>query len=266
MINRTLKMTFWVGYDHLGKLLLLDLICAALLCAPLFVLPYFRHMGLTGSVLAVCTLLSMVVVIAPVLAVGLAHFIKELIETQDAPLATCLTGIRLYGVRVILLAVAYTAALICLVVSIWFYITQFPALLSGELPRTPILWGGYLLGALACWGAIFVAITAVVAVPALVQKKQGLWPTIRLCAALVIDNAVFFTALTLFLTTVGVLVFLLMPPLVILLFVPLMVAVSAAYEELARKYVVREAHALPLDDSCDDYQNRGFRDIFLPWK
>jgi len=263
MLGRALKMAFWVTYDHLGKLLLANLFCALILLVPGYVAYAAALRGdpaaalLAGVGVAVLTL----GVLLPVMAAGLAHLAKELIDTRDGSLRTFFTGMRRYAGRAAGLGLVYVLAAGCLVTSVWFYASRLGA-------RIP--WLGYALSALALWGLVFAGLTALLCIPALVQKGGGVWSTVKLSGLLVLDNPLFCVGLAIHVAILGV--FCLLPPVFLLLsMAPVMVLLSSGYEMLARKYAALEARGgagtePAFDEDTDDYLNRGFRDFLFPWK
>lgn len=278
MLGRALKMAFWVTYDHLGTLILANLIASAMVFPPLLVGFGAFATGDPGVWLLVglpaATLLMAVAL--PLAMAGLADLAKELIDTRDGSVKRMFSGMRRYGARAIGVGFATWTAVMCLTCSVLFYG-------SGRFPVAP--WVGYLLGALAAWVLAFTALMALFAVPALVQKKQGSRATIRLAMLLVVDNPLY--AIGLAIQVIAVSVMLILPPVALLLyFSTIAVLLSSGYEQLARKYAlqayaetgVRDEQALrhltvvnrngrySIDDEQDDYLNRGLRDALFPWK
>jgi len=278
MLSRAIKMAFWVTYDHLGKLILANLVWSLTFLVPLvFALTAFAtgdpaislFVGMPLTVLAVG-------VILPTMSAGLAHFAKELIDFRDGSVRDFFAGIRLYWSRAVKIGLLYVFALVSLSVSVWFYATR----LGNSLP-----WLGYIISALALWCLLFVALTAMLVMPALVQKKGGVFATLKLAAMLVMDNPLFCLGLSLQLIVIAG-CSLIIPVLVFLSGSASAVLVSSAYEMLARKYaqkaqdlgvasvsaisggirgVTREGAAV-VEDEQDDYLNRGLRDFLFPWK
>lgn len=289
MVGRTLKMTFWVMYDHLGKLVLANLVWALAVTFPgsfayATLMPFIAAAGGQGigpevAGPAVWIGLPAVVltlgVVLPVVSVGLAEMAKELIDTRDGSVRTMFSGMRRYGFRAVILGLAYLFLGSAMATSVWFY----PAHLTGSAQ-----WLGILLGALAGWALLFLGLTALLSLPALVQKKGGAWATAKLAAVLVFDNTFFVVALgfVMILWTFALAV----PPVLFFLYGAVaLVMVSSAYEMLARKYAavaqdplaakaqghttrlsVAVAPARPVPDGEDDYLNRGIRDALFPWK
>lgn len=268
MLLRTLKMAFWISYDHLGKLVAANLI--SMVAALPLVMAVYGGLALNdpAAALAVAAPAGLLLfgLVLPVAGAGMAAMVKECIDTRDGTLRTFFTGLRQYGLKAAALGVAYTAVVCCLLVSAWFYTARF----GGHWPLL-----GYTLGALAVWCLALVLLSILLVAPALVQKNAGLWETAKLCVLLVLANPLFCLCLAiycLFWTGLS-----LAPP-VLLLFslAPVVVLVSSAYELLARKYAALETHMAPPENGGlvkidfreeeDDYLNRGFRDFLFPWK
>ncbi len=267
MLHRVLKMAFWVCFDHLGKLLVANVLSFALVLVPLLAAWWLAgHSNPVTAVVVAGSAAGLSFVVAlPVCMAALAAMMKELIETRDGSLRTFVTGLRRFAPRAVGLGGVFMAAEALFATSVWFYSSRF----GGAMPVL-----GFGLSALALWAMFFTGLMALFAAPALVQKNGGIFATLRLSALLVLDNP---------LLTVGMVVALLplllacMAPPVIMLFsiAPMMAVVSSAYEMLSRKYAAVEAHKarglagaprVDYGDENDDYLNRGFRDFLFPWK
>lgn len=264
MLGRALKMAFWVVYDHTGKLLAANLLWALIVLVP-------------GSIAASCILSgnpavqlflgvpgALLTALAgfPVMAVGVAHMAKQLIERKDGSLGDLFAGIRLYWRRAIGVGGILAIALTCLTTSVWFYASKLNEV-------APIL--GYALSALALWGVLLVLLTGLYAFPALAQKRAGVVATLKLSILLVLANPFLSIGLGLQVCALGVIALLLPPFLFFLYGSVVMVLMSSAYELLARKYATPDSAEGPTktiapDDSQDDYLNRGVRDALFPWK
>lgn len=286
MLARALKMALWVCYDHLGKLVLANLICAAAVLTPGFLsMAAFAAGGaliplLAGFALAGITLFVSI----PLSLAGLAHFAKVLVDERDASLRDFALGVRRFGRRAVALGFLYGAAVCCFATSAWFY---------SELMKTTLPWLGFALSAVALWCLAFLAFMSVLTPPALVQKDGGVVQTARLAAVLALDNPVFALGLAVQLVALLLLSVLMAPLAVFLSGAAAVVLLTTAYEQLARKYALAELRkaathvpeeGLPLegfgpgirvisrrgklevDDREDDYLNRGLRDFLFPWK
>ncbi|MBM3288545.1 MAG: hypothetical protein FJY92_00190 [Candidatus Hydrogenedentes bacterium] len=259
MLGRSLKMAFWIFHDHLGALLIANLIWATAVAIPIGIAlpPLFAGDLELGIVLGIPAVYLSLFLLNPVLGVGIAHMIKTAIDTRDAGIGDFFAGVRLYGFRAAALGLCYAIAALALGTSAWFY--------AAKLQSTyPLI--GYGISALAVWLLALVGLTAQFTLPALVQRKAGTFATLRLTALLVLANPGL---------CIGIAVQCLMITIVVAVLLPLFFAgygaaflciPSAAYELLARKYAVGGLAASPVDDASDDYLNRGLKDLLFPWK
>lgn len=261
-------MAFWVLYDHLGKLLLVNVMCTLALILPGGLACAAFMTGDPGVMLYVgMPVLAVALgVVLPVGCAALAHMIKELIDTRDGSVSTFFSGVKRFFWRASGIGVLYLAAACCLGTSVWFY----PSRLGDSLP-----WLGYALSAAALWCLVFTGLTTLLVFPALTQKNGGVLSTMKLSALLVLDNPFFVLGLA-----INALIwatFSLLPPVFMLLsMAPLMTLVSSGYEMLSRKYAAMAAQqaagagiqkrTMDYNDETDDYLNRGFRDFLFPWK
>ncbi len=266
---RTVKMSFWVYYDHLGKLLVVNFLCACAVLVPLM----FAHAAFVSGNprwmlwCAVPMLLTVVVVVFPLSQVGLLWLIKELLETRDGSVKTAFVGIRKFGIRAVLLGCFYALFSFFLASSVWFYGVVLGA-------TAPLL--GYSLSAAALWAQAFLLFTAVVAFPALVNKNAAIGDVLKMAAVLTVDNPLFLAGV--FIAMTFLMAFFLLPPtLLFFSFAPLAALQGSAYEILSRKYAAIQAHLaaggnrdksfqIDFGDDDDEYLCRGFRDLLFPWK
>lgn len=278
MLGRALKMTFWVLYDHLGKLLLANLFWSLVLCVPggIGVTAFLSGDRGVQLVLGVpMTALSLGIVL-PICSAGIAHMAKVLIEKRDGSLRDMFSGMRLYGLRAAGLGIVYLVLATGLATSTWFY--------AGVL-RDSLPWLGYGLSAVALWGLVFLGLSALLVMPALVQKKAGVAATLKLAGLLVLANPVLSVGLAVQVLALTAIVVVVWPLFFFLYGSAVIVLLSSAYEMLARKYAAT-ARGLAADfmhhsergaavgpdktgtpsDEEDDYLNRGLRDFLFPWK
>jgi hypothetical protein len=280
MLGRALKMAFWVTYDHVGKLILANVIWFSAIFVPgLLVLPVAltspTRIGLTIGLIGCGLLLG---VALPVVTVGLAYMVKGLIDTRDGSVRDMFLGMRLYWRRAVAIWWALGFTFACLLTSARFYADKLREILA---------WVGYGISALALWGAFFVSLAALFALVALVQKRAEVLPTLKLSALVVLYNPLFCCGLAFQLLTFTVIAAVVPPVLVCLHASVSVVLISSGYEMLARKYAAVQARlaageigserggliaamstggAAFMDDAQDEYLNRGFRDFLFPWK
>ncbi|MBI4558625.1 MAG: hypothetical protein HY706_13680 [Candidatus Hydrogenedentes bacterium] len=279
MLSRALKMAFWVCYDHLGKLMLANLVWALALAIPGSVALASLVSGVPGVQLLIGLPLGIftVGIVLPITTAGLAHMAKILIETRDGAVRDLFTGMRLYWRRAAGLGLLGLLTAACLLTSTWFYLAK----LGG-----PIAWLGYILSALALWVLLFVLLMGLFLLPCLVQKRAGIVETIRVTALLVLDNPLYSLGLAIQCVALTALTMVLLPLFFFFYGSAATVTVSSAYEMLSRKYarlqyqaetgttlsptahirVVGGSGTAIVDETQDDYLNRGFRDFLFPWK
>lgn len=276
MLSRALKMSFWVAYDHLGKLLVASLVWAFAVTGPAVVAAaaWVSKDPVLQLLVGVPAALGCLGIALPVCTAGLAHMVQELINTRDGSVRTMFAGMSRYGRRATGIGFIYLLVFACLTTSTWFYAAKLG-------PRVP--WLGYSLSALALWCLILAALTSLLVMPALVQKKDKTLAVLKLTVLLVLDNPLLTVGLGIQVLAVTA-VALAAPPLFFFLYGGgIAVLTGSAYEMLARKYAAieraRAASAtsasrlngltrqktVPSDED-DDYLNRGFRDFLFPWK
>ena len=280
MLRQTLKMAFWVTYDHLGKLLVASFIWS-LFVGPWLLIFLTTLMAADPAMILVIGLPAWAIglgIAAPLAMVGMAHMVKEFIDTKDGAIRTIFKGMRLYGKRAIAIGIAYVVAIICLMTNVWFY--GYSEVFAERAP-----WVGLLISIVAVWILVFLGLMAMFVMPALVQKRDGWFATLKLTALLVLDNPLLALGLGVQLITISI-ICLLIPPVLVFLHGGLMAVITGcAYEVLSRKYAAVEGQtgagkagsrhmetvgrgaAKSIDpDAEDDYLNRGFRDFLFPWK
>lgn len=262
MLRRALKMTFWVMYDHLGKLMAVSLICSMALAGPVWLALGLLLQAEPGPALMPgLAVAGFAVILWFVLASGVAHLAKVLIETRDGSVGMFFHGLCLYAARAAGIGAIFVFAAACLALSAWFYAAR----LGASAP-----WFGYGVSGAAVWLLVLACAVAMFLAPALAQKRGGIGGTLRLGALLVVDNPVLAAGLMFWHLLIAVAT--LAPPFCVFITPALVVVLeSSAYEMLARRYAsVTESggRKRPVDfgDAEDDYLNRGLRDFLFPWK
>jgi hypothetical protein len=273
MLIRAVKMAFWATWDHLGKLLMMNVLCMLVL-----VLPGGAGLSAVASgdpwlaLIAGAPLLLLALLLMPVLAVGMAQMAREIIDTRDTTPGAFFKGIRLYGWRAFRLGLAWLIVLVCLLTSVWFYAGRLGA-------SAPLV--GYTLSALAGWALLFALLGMQFLAPVLVQKRAGVAESMKTSLLLVLDNPLFCLGLAL--NGIVLASFSIMPPVLLLFSIaPVVMLETSGYEMLARKYAALAALdrgdpdpgarrigrrvRLEFKDGEDDFLNRGFQDFLFPWK
>jgi uncharacterized membrane protein YesL len=268
-------MAFWITYDHLGKLILANLLVSlvvSILGGVAFAGLAYGDPVVRLTLGAPATILCFGVVL-PISFAGLCHMAKQLIDERDGSFKDFFTGMGLYWRRALGIGMLYLIATTSLGTSAWFYAAKL---------RDSAPWLGYALSAVALWGLVFLALSAPLVMPTLVQKKGGLGETLKLTAMLVADNPLLAAGLAIqVFATTGLSIP--VPPLFFLLSLGFVAVLgTTTYEMLARRYALASGSGeapqprapsraslmaeLAKQDEQDDYLNRGFRDFLFPWK
>lgn len=253
MLHRAVKMWFWVTYDHLGKLLLLN---AALM------LPCALLTGLALMLPPLPAILLLVLLYAaavPGCLAALGHTARTLIETHEADLQTITSGFRQYFLPGALVGLLLNAAIAASLAGAWYYLL----VLARPTPSY-----AYALAALCLWCGAFAATIQFHALPALAQQRAGIRAALHTGLLLSADNPL--TTAALLLNFLGLTALATLPPAYVCFsLAPMATLQAAAYEILARYYaapIVDGRRAPDYRDAEDDYLNRGFRDFLFPWK
>lgn len=253
MLYRALKMWFWVTYDHLGRLVLLNFLCA---------LPVALLLGLGVTVqgpIAILCVFCALAIAAPAAIAALGAVARALIEKQEAPMQVFLEGLRRFGPGGAIVGAAGGFVAVISLVGVYFYLV-----VCGQ----PAPWYAYPLAALCAWVGTSASLITVFALAALPQKRAGVRAAIGTAALLVASNPLYCAVIGLHLAGLAACA-LMLPVLLLFSLAPMATLLATAYEMLCRKYaapIVDGRHQLTFNDDEDDYLNRGLRDFFFPWK
>jgi uncharacterized membrane protein YesL len=248
-------MTFWVLYDFLGPLVVLNVLTLAAVLLPAWVL---------AVALPEWTWLPIVVaaLMASVIAVAETHLIATLLSDEAFSYALVWRGIRTCGIPALLLLAVYTAIGAVVAVGFWFYTTRVA-------PARPLAGTTLAMLCLSTGGTL--ALSAVHSLPALVHQRGSVAGALRVSFWLAARHPVLTLGLLLAAMAYGV-VLVTPPGLVLLSGLPVIALTCSAYELLARAYASDAALALGdaaaevTPDEDDPFLNRGFSDLLHPWK
>ena len=122
MLSRTLKMALWVAYDHLGKLIVVNLIASGMCVLPVIAVSVAAS-RLSGAALTAVLAAACVVAFLACFSCGaaLACMIRVLIETRDGSVGRFFAGLRGFALRGAALGLCYLFGGLCLLSSVWFY-------------------------------------------------------------------------------------------------------------------------------------------------
>lgn len=179
MLFQTLKQAFWDSYDHLGRLLAMNLLLfmtlvPAFTYGSAFVFVFIEPFGPVGRVAIVSLVLWLTLVVMGTIWFGsLLHFAWMSTQELDPPFREFFKGILRRGPRVALFFAVWGGIEVILLLNLWFYY------LSGFLPEGLTLIG-YILGGVAFWIALFLFGVAAHALPALVRENLSLRQSMKL--------------------------------------------------------------------------------------
>ncbi len=258
MFGRSLRMAFWIYYDHLGTFVALNLLVALVMAAPVWMAGAALLSGDPALWVTVGLPLYFLVtgILWPLGLVGVLAYARQRIDERSGSFGDFFAGVRRHGVQAVLVGSAYAVAVAGLLFGMWFYAVRVGA-------SAP--WAGIVLSGVAGWALVLLLPTAPWALTAVVFRRCGAGMALRLGAGLAFGHPGLSLALSL---GTGVLLLLaLSPPGFLLLTVaPVAVWWAAAYEILARQYAVAGGQPLAWNDANDDYLNRGWSDLLFPWK
>jgi len=237
-------MSFWIVYDHLGRLIGLNVLSLTLVSAPLWI-------GLHVAEMPAAAAVGLAAACACVVAAGQAALVQAIIAGRELDGRHLLAAIRRFGPAALGLYALYFLALGASGTGIWFY--------GSVVSQTRPLAGFMLAQLCACTGALAL-MAAMYGLPALLAQGGRPLRALKISVMLVARHPVASAGLLLAAGVCGV--FALSPPgLVLLSTWPAVALACCAYELLARHHDPETA----VDDAEDDYLNRGFRDFLFPW-
>lgn len=200
MFGQVLRQWFWDTYDHLGRLLLLNLALFFVL-APVFfyggilMLALAAQAGPAGGMILLCGgfVVAVPLVLAPVCA-GLFHFGALASAEKDPPARAFFAGVRACGFRMWrFLSVCCLLGAI-LAFNVWCYF--FTAFVPQGLR-----FAGYALGGLCLWLLLFLAGAAMHGLPLAARGNRTVGRTLKIGALLTVKYPML--TLTTFLFVLG---------------------------------------------------------------
>jgi uncharacterized membrane protein YesL len=261
-MGRVLRDSFWISYDHLGKLVAANVLWFCLSFVPMIVAasiaqhvdPGAQARTFILTIGVVCSLLTL-----PSASGGMAHFTSLLVLKHDAEIKDIFRGMRRYFVQSTLCSLLAVIVWGVLAVNIVFYWTVVG-------PRS--FWLAAVLGGITIWIFAFYNVMLVYVPPLLVQRRPGVFGTFKLAALVTLDNV--RMSFGLYLSVVAI-VLLCCFTLVGVIFFPAGVTgvvLNTGYRQLVLRYEQKErerAGLAPLEEE-DEYSGRGLRDILKPWE
>ena len=252
---RAQKMAFWVLYDFLGSLILLNLITLAAVAMPVWLLARL----LPGQIVPPAVLAGGLAAMA---MAGQANLIAALLAEEEFSLRVAWRGIAAFGGKALALCAVYAGSGMSAVLGLWFYWVRVA-------PERPL--AGALLASVCAGTGAVTALSSFYGLPALVHRRGSLTRALHTSLLLAAWHPALTVALVLPSAAYGV-VLATPPGLLLLSTLPLVALSCSAYELLDRAYKLEEALAqgetAPAGtlDEHDVFLNRGFTDLLFPWK
>jgi len=197
MFGQVLRQWFWDTYDHLGRLLLLNILLFFAV-APIAFYGGVTLLALAGAISPSATLpllAAACAVIVPLAATpvcaGLFWFGKLASAEKDPPARAFLAGIRECGWPMAKWLLACGAIAGVLLFNVWCYF------FSAFLP-TEFRFLGYVLGGLCLWLLLFLAGVAMHGLPLVARGRRTVRQTLRLGALLTIKYPILTLTVLLF--------------------------------------------------------------------
>ncbi len=285
MFGQVLKQWFWDTYDHLGRLLLLNLLLV-LIAGPILFYSGLLLLSIAATLPKASGLLVLagggflVTVISTTFVFsGLLWFGWRVSEEKDPPARDFLSGIVKCGRRVGSVVLCGAVIALVLLANLWWYF------FSGTVPG-PWRFGGYVLGGLCLWLLLIVAGVLAHTLPLAVRTGHSLWTCFKLGTLATLKYPILTLTVLLFITVVLTLgTFLKLAGLLIYGFVlPAMVInslhdVIAAAEARASRRTdaaenrptswrqIQEAEGEEEEERLDKARyDRGWADLLRPWE
>ncbi|MEQ8820783.1 MAG: hypothetical protein RLY93_11115 [Sumerlaeia bacterium] len=172
MFGQVLKQWFWDCYDHLGRLLALNLVLFFLF------LPVALYSASTGlqiagnlppatAILLICAALIVLVPLVGTLWFGaLLPFAGQVSQEKDPPFRYALTGLKMAWGRLARFFLLTGSTFAILLLNLWFYFSG--TAFSGAMPVLTSILGGLCL-----WLIALLALVTGHALPLLVRQNRG---------------------------------------------------------------------------------------------
>ncbi len=259
---KVLRDSFWISYDHLGKLVVANVLWFCSSFGPIIIAASVaQHLdaGARARTLILTAGVAFSLLTLPNASAGMLHFTSLLVLKHDAQIKDVFRGIRRYFVQATLFSLLALIVWVVLAANIVFYWTVVG-------PKN--FWLAAVLGGITIWIFAFYNLMLVYVLPLLVQRHSGVLETFKLAALLTLDNVRMSFGLYLSLVTI---VLLSCFTLVGIIFIPAGVGgvvLNTGYKQLVRRYEQKErerAGLEPLEEE-DEYAGRGLRDILKPWE
>lgn len=221
---RTLIRTFKLSYEHIGKVMLSNLVWFAVAFGPMLAFSYLPFLQ-SDAVFLIAIIAGFVTIGG---ATGAVHYrMNRVLLGEETALKDMWEGFRLYWLRgTILFALGVLGSLI-LVFNIWFSQSY------------PVTWFMILSG-LWVWGMIFWIALHQFVFPFLINQDRGVFQTLKRAALIILANPLPTMLMLVFSIIVVALSLLFAAPLLIFVASFLALLQNSFYHELMAKYEMVE--------------------------
>ncbi len=261
-MGRVLRDSFWISYDHLGKLVMANAIWFLLsFGAIILATSIARYAGWSQQArsLILASGFAVSLVTVPSVSAGMIHLTSLIVQNKDAEIKDLFQGMRRHFGRSVALGLVSLVVWAMLAGNIIFY-----ARVIG--PRN--FWLGVTLGGVAIWMFAFYNVMLVYFAPLIVHRTAGPLGTFKIAALLTLDNLRLSSGLYISVWVIVLLACLTGVGIIFLMAGLSGVLLNVGYGELARRYERKhreKAGLEPLEEE-DEYAGRGLRDILKPWE
>lgn len=271
MLRRVLLGLFWDTYDHLGSVIVSNLLWF------IFNLPSFIILVVILSNLQNLKqfffLLPIPILILPTTTAGLYHLSFQWILGKDASIKEMFLGMKIYFKRSIILFILQTFIIILAFINVGFYL---------RLAKT-LGFVSLILTGLSVWVGIFLLLQSIYLFPVMVQKNFTVRKTFFSALYLLLDNLFFSVFIGLIILLVFLFCFFSRVGFFLFMMIIIALLANGALFELQEKYDKKEkiSDQLPEQEKPTSWHqilekketpakkwrhaNRGWKDIFRPW-
>ena len=261
-MGRVLRDSFWISYDHLGKLVLANAIWFSLSFGAIILataIAGYAGWSRSARSLIVVSGFAVALVTVPSVSAGMLHFTSLLAQKRNAEIKDLFQGMRRNFGRSVALSLLAIIVWAALAVNIIFY-----ARVIGPIN----FWLAAILGGIAIWMFAFYNVMLVHFAPMIVHTTGGLFGTFKLAALLTLGNVRLSSGLYMSVWVIILLACLTGVGIIFLVAGLSGVLLNVGYGELARRCEQKRrenAGMKPLEEE-DEYAGRGLRDILKPWE
>jgi len=261
LLTRIYKKTFWNTYDHIGQLILLNLLWFLIFPLPTFLI--FRYLPFTGYTQLTFTFLAGLLTHSYATP-GVFALTARLADYQQTHLRSFFSEAKTYYLRTLMLSLLFGGIFFLLTYSIGFYIS------------VKIGFGllGFFLAGIQIWIGAFALIMQVYLLPLLVGKNWDLKPVLKWSTLLIILKPGFTILLFLQALAIFILITITGVGAVLLLMSIISIFLNTALRETLREMdTTMKPKKKPTSwkeifaerEKEEEEEKRTLKDLFRPW-